>query len=269
MNDDNAQFIIIGGAEDKEHDKEILKKVCSYMDINNDLLLIVTVASEYPKEVLEKYKRVFGSLNVKKIEGLFINDRMDAYSQENITLVDRSKIIFFTGGDQLRITSMIGGTPINDSIKEAVKKGCIIVGTSAGASVMPNVMIVEGEEEESPKKGIIQMSPGLGLVKDVIIDQHFAQRGRIGRLLSGIAQNPQILGIGIDEDTAIIVCRDGYLKVIGNSAVYFIDGRNITYTTVSEQNPDEILSMYNVTLHILKAGEIFDLKIKKPFEEEG
>jgi cyanophycinase len=133
---------------------------------------------------------------------------------------------------------------------------------------MSDTMIVQGKDEDSPRKCTLKMSPGLGLIKDVIIDQHFAQRGRIGRLLAGIAQNPEVLGIGIDEDTGIIVNKCGKIEIIGEGAVYFIDGSSITYTNVSELHADDILSMHNVKLHILTDGNKFDLIKKLPFEEE-
>ncbi len=129
-------------------------------------------------------------------------------------------------------------------------------------------MIVSGEDEESPRKCTLKMSPGLGFIKNVIIDQHFAQRGRIGRILAGIAQNPEILGIGIDEDTAIVVNEKSILKVIGSGAVYIIDGTDITHTNVSEQYQDEILSIFNVKMHILIKGNAFDLNKRAPMEEE-
>ena len=133
---------------------------------------------------------------------------------------------------------------------------------------MSDTMIVEGSDEQSPRKCTLKMAPGLGLIKDVIIDQHFAQRGRIGRLLTGIAENPEVLGIGIDENTAIIVNQEGKVEVIGAGAVYFIDGSKITYTNVSELYGEDILSMYNVKLHILTNGKKFDLIKKLPFEED-
>ena len=143
-----------------------------------------------------------------------------------------------------------------------------MVGTSAGASVMSETMVVKGEDDESPRKCTLKMAPGLGLIEGVMIDQHFAQRGRIGRLLTGIAQNPEVLGIGIDEDTALVVRDNGDAQVIGSGAVYFLDARNITYSNVSEQNYDEVLSMFNVNLHVLKEGDKYNLLIKKPFEED-
>ena len=130
-------------------------------------------------------------------------------------------------------------------------------------------MISSGEDEESPRKCTLKMSPGLGLIDSVIIDQHFAQRGRIGRLLTAVAQNPEVLGIGIDEDTAIVVSDKGIAEVIGSGAVYFLDGSSIVYSNVSEQYCDEVLSMFNVKLHVLKEGNKFNLIKKVPFEEDN
>lgn len=264
----NGNLIIIGGAEDKEGRKKILEEVCNCINKQSDTLLVVTVATLYPVEVAQKYREVFNSLGVKNIEVLDISNREDSFEKKNLELIERSKLIFFTGGDQLRITSLIGGTPVFDALKEAGKKGKYIVGTSAGASVMSDTMIVEGEDEESPRKCTLKMSPGMGFIENVIIDQHFAQRGRIGRLLTGIAQNPEVLGIGIDENTAIIVNKNAILEVVGEGAVYIIDGSTISYSNVSEQHSDDVLSMYNVKLHVLKERDKFSLERRTPFEED-
>lgn len=264
----SGNLIIIGGAEDKEGDKEILKRVARYIDSEREKLVIATIATEYPEKSYKKYKNVFNKLGIKNIEKLDISSRDDAFNEKNINLVNDANLLFFTGGDQLRITSMIGGSPIYDAIKNLANSGGLIAGTSAGASVMSDTMIVQGEDDESPHKCTLKMSPGLGLVNNIIIDQHFAQRGRIGRLLTAIAQNPEVLGIGIDEDTAIIVSDKGTAEVIGSGAVYFIDGSSIDYSNVSEQYSDEILSMFNVKLHVLKEGNKFNLLKKVPIEED-
>ena len=255
----SGNLIIIGGAEDKKGKKEILTRVCDCINKENDILLVATIATEYPKEAASKYKKAFGEIGVRHIEILDISKRRDAYKKENISLIKKASLIFFTGGDQLKITSLLGGSPAYSALKEMYDKGIYIVGTSAGASVMSGTMIIDGNNEEAPKKCILEMSPGLGLIKNVIVDQHFDQRGRIGRLLTGVAQNPEVLGIGIDENTAIVVNKDGEILVIGEGAVYFIDGSEISYTNVSEQNNEEVLSMYNVKLHVLKNGNRFSL----------
>ena len=264
----SGNLIIIGGAEDKRGKKEILKKVAEYINTKEDKMLIATIATEYPEKTYDDYKNIFIKLGIKNIDKLDISKREDAFNDKNINLIKTTNLLFFTGGDQLRITSMIGGNPIYNVIKELCINGVVIAGTSAGASVMSDTMIVEGEDDESPHKCTLKMSPGLGLVKNIIIDQHFAQRGRAGRLLTAIAQNPEVLGIGIDEDTAILVSDKGTAEVIGSGAVYFIDGSGITYSNVSEQYSNEILSMFNVKLHVLKEGDKFNLLKKIPFEED-
>ncbi|MPM21270.1 Cyanophycinase [bioreactor metagenome] len=263
-----GNLIIIGGAEDKKGEKEILKEVCSKLDRENEELVIATVATELPEEVGKEYTKIFRNLGVKKISILDIQERDNAFEEKNIDMLKAASIVFFTGGDQLKITSLLGGTPLYKVIKDIYKDGCVFVGTSAGASVMSDTMIISGSNDDSPKKCTVKMAPGLGLIKDVIIDQHFAQRGRVGRLLGAIAENPECLGIGIDEDTAIEVCDKGYFKVIGSSAVYVIDASNISYTNVSEQNPDELLSMFNVRMHVLKCDDKFDLVKRQPFENK-
>ena len=267
-NDLSGNLIIIGGAEDKQGKREILKRVCNSIDKNNDTLLIATIATEYPKEAAAKYKRVFNDLKVRNLKVLDISTRNDAFEESNVDLIKNCELIFFTGGDQLRITSLIGGTPVYDALRECLINGVFIVGTSAGASVMSDTMIVQGNDDDSPRKCTLKMAPGLSFIRHVMIDQHFAQRGRIGRLLAGIAENPEVLGIGIDENTAIVVNDQGIIEVIGEGAVYFIDGSNISYTNVSELHCDEILSMHNVKLHILTNGNKFDLAKRSPFEEE-
>ncbi|MGL5244227.1 MAG: cyanophycinase [Sarcina sp.] len=263
--DINGSLIIIGGAEDKKGNKKILKYVANKAK-ELGCILIVTVATEHPDSVGSEYRKIFEMLGVKKINELHVKEREHCYDEKNINLVKNTSVIFFTGGDQLRITSILGGTPIYSEMVEACKRNCIFVGTSAGASVMSDTMIIGGEDDESPRKCTLKMAPGLGLLENIIIDQHFAQRGRIGRLLSGISQNPGVLGIGIDEDTAIIVEMNGVLTVIGSGAVYIIDGSGIKYTNVSEQYEDELLTMFNVTLHVLTPGKRFNLITRIPFE---
>lgn len=264
----SGNLIIIGGAEDKDGDREILRKLTDYLDKEKGILLIATIATENPEKSYSKYNSVFSKLGVKNIKSLDVNSRREAFDIENTKLVKEADLLFFTGGDQLRITSILGGTPIYDALKELCNNGGLIAGTSAGASVMSDTMIVTGEDDESPRKCTLKMSPGLGLVRNIIIDQHFAQRGRIGRLLTGIAQNPEVLGIGIDEDTAIIVSDKGVAEVVGSGAVYFIDGSSIVYSNVSEQYAEDVLSMFNVKLHVLKEGNRFNLIKKIPFEED-
>ncbi|WP_376770482.1 cyanophycinase [Clostridium lacusfryxellense] len=258
-------LIIIGGAEDKKGEKKILQEVCAHIDKESQLLVIVTVATQLPVEVGNEYSNLFYNMGIKNISVLDVRKRADALKSENVDLIEKASLVFFTGGDQLRITSILGGTPLYKTMKRRHSEDCVFVGTSAGASVMSDIMIVTGPDDESAKKCTLKMAPGLGLITGVLIDMHFAQRGRIGRLLVGVAENPEVLGIGIDEDTSIIINRENVLRVLGSGAVYIIDGSNISDTNVSEQHQDNILSIYNVTMHVLKSEDKFDLKARKPF----
>jgi cyanophycinase len=154
----------------------------------------------------------------------------------------------------------MGGTPLYNSLKNAFSNNTLIVGTSAGASCLCSTMIVSGIDEEAPKKCTIKMAPGLDIIRGVLIDQHFAQRGRIGRLLNAVAQNPGILGIGIDENTAVIFDDKSTFNIMGTGAVTIVDGRDITFTNVSELSPDEILAITDLRLHILPKGYSYDIE---------
>ena len=260
-----GNLVIIGGAEDKYGQSKILKEVVKIIGGSDSKLVILTTATEQPKIVGDEYIEVFGKLGINNIDVLNINSRNDANKEYVVEIIRNSTGIFFTGGDQLRITSILGGTKAYIAMQDAYNNGTVIVGTSAGASVMSSNMIVTGDENNPARKCTLKMAPGIGLFEEVIIDQHFHQRGRIGRLLCGVAENPNIVGIGIDEDTAIRVFPDSHFEVLGTNAVTIIDGRSITSSNVSELSPDEILAIINVTLHILPEGYGFDMKKKQAF----
>lgn len=254
-------LIIIGGHEDKEKRREILKEVARR--VQGGKLVIATVASHQPEGYFESYQEGFGGLGVGELAELYIEERVEASREDKLGLLDGAAGVFFSGGDQLRITSQIGDTPLEARIREVYERGGVIAGTSAGASVMCETMLVKGTSKESYRIGDLQMAPGLGLVRGVIIDQHFAERGRIGRLLGAVAQNPRVLGIGIDEDTAIVL-EGSHFTVIGSGAVYVADGEGITHSNIAEARTEEPLSLYDVRLHVLSRGDAFDLERRKP-----
>ncbi len=254
-----GSLIIVGGREDKEKERRILKVIV--VRNGNGHMVIATVASAMASDLWKEYKSVFTHMGVKHISHLHVDQAEDARDPDVIKIMDKAKTVFFTGGDQLKITTKIGGTPIFQRMLEIYESGGIIAGTSAGASMMGETMLVGSEATESHKVGNWMMAPGLGLVKNMIIDQHFAQRGRIGRLLGAVALNPGVLGIGIDEDTAIIV-EDGMFKVVGTNAVYVVDGTAVTYTNISEAAAEKTMSMHNVKIHILSCEEVFDLQTR-------
>jgi cyanophycinase len=176
-----------------------------------------------------------------------------------------ASVIFFAGGDQLKITSRFGGTQICEIVRQRYAEGALIAGTSSGAAVMSETMLVAGGEDNNSHQGKedVRMAPGLGFLPGVIIDQHFAERGRISRLLGAIAQNPRLLGIGIDEDTAICFTGHHKFSVIGSGAVYVIDAKNMSFTDVAEDTR-ATSSIHGIALHVLAAADEFDLTTRTP-----
>ncbi len=255
-----GDLVIIGGAEDKYGESRILEEVVNIIGGEDARIGIFTTATQHPEEVGEDYRDVFLRLGVRDTDILNINSREEANMEDNVRRIKDATGFFFTGGDQLRITSILGGTKVYEALHDCYNRGTAVIGTSAGASVMCSTMIVEGNSNDAARKCTLKMAPGLRLLEGVIIDQHFDQRGRLGRLLCGIAENPGILGIGIDEDTAIRVYPEEYFEVLGNNAVTVVDGRSIKSTNVSELKPDEILAITNASLHVLSKGYGYDFK---------
>ncbi len=261
MADAAGPLIIIGGHEDKEGDRVILKEVARRL--KGDRLVIATVASHEPDGYFDSYRKAFRDLGVDDLVELYVHERAESQSEEALAVLDGAGGVFFSGGDQLRISSQIGDTPIERRVRQLHASGAVIAGTSAGASVMSETMLVKGPSAESYRIGELHMAPGLGLIRDVIIDQHFAERGRYGRLLGAVAHNPRLLGIGIDEDTAIIAEGDGF-RVIGAGAAYVVDGEESTHSNIAEARAERALSMFNIRMHVLSDGDSFDLKARSP-----
>lgn len=254
-------LIIIGGHEDKDGECVILNEVLKHLPAKK--LVLTTVASQEPESYFEDYQKSFARLGLNDLTHVYIADRSESSSPEKLSALHDICGVFFSGGDQLRISSQIGDTPFETRIIDIYKNGGVIAGTSAGASVMAETMLIRGPNAESHRIGDLHMAPGMGLLRDVIIDQHFAERGRIGRLLGAVALNPRILGIGIDEDTAIVVRRRKF-EVIGSGAVYIVDGAGVTRSNITEAEDRRTLSIHDVTLHVLSAGDHFDLRTRKP-----
>jgi cyanophycinase len=203
---------------------------------------------------------------VKQVEKLEIESRDEARKPETVAKIADAAGVFFTGGDQLRITSQIGDTPTFEKLHELHRRGVVIAGTSAGASVVCETMLVAGEGRESHRiDDSLKMAPGLGLVPGMIVDQHFAERGRLGRLLGAVAHNPVMLGVGIDEDTAIII-ENGHFTVLGSGAIYVIDAREVTYSNIADATLGQTLSVHHLILHTLVHGERFELHDRRPFQ---
>jgi cyanophycinase len=255
-------LIIIGGAEDKNGESLILKQAPEMME-PQDKLTILTTATEHPEEVGKEYQDVFSRIGMKNIHILNINTRADANDPKICEEIRDTTCIFLTGGDQLRLTSILGGTETYNELRNVYYSGGIIMGTSAGASVMSSTMVVQGTDNEPAKKCTLKMAPGLGFFEGTIIDQHFDQRGRFGRLLCGVAENPGVLGIGIDEDTAIKLFPDKHFEILGSNTVTVIDGNTIKSSNVSELAQNEMLAIIGVTVHTLPAGYGYNMHTRE------
>ena len=252
-------LIIIGGHEDKKGDKLILKLLADR--IGSGKLVVATIASSLPAEMWEEYERLFRGLGIRHVHHLEVTSREEAKSEAKYGILDDAAGVFFTGGDQLKLTSLLGDSPVYERLKEIYERGGIIAGTSAGASVVCETMLVSGGGDESSRIGTkVAMAPGFGMISGVIIDQHFAQRGRIGRLIGAVAQNPRMLGIGIDENTAIVCDPTNCFQVLGEGAVYVVDGQDISYTNLTDEETDRTLSAFGMRLHVLSMGDSFDMQ---------
>ncbi|HUQ87022.1 MAG TPA: cyanophycinase [Vicinamibacterales bacterium] len=255
-----GSLLIIGGNETKQVTNPILEELTAH--IGRGKLVIATFASNEPSPQWERYRRLFKKMGVRRIEHLDARSRDELMINPLEKITEGASAIFFGGGDQLKITSRFGGTPTCEAIRKLYAAGAMIAGTSSGASVMSETMLVAGDGDGSDNQSL-RMAPGLGFIPGVIIDQHFAERGRIGRLLAAVAQNPRLLGLGIDEDTAVHFDGDDRFRVLGAGAVYVVDGRNGTYSNIAEDSVSAS-SMHGMIVHVLTTADTFDLTTRLP-----
>jgi cyanophycinase len=254
-----GSVIIIGGAEDKVRDRVILNRFASLAGGRDATVAVISTASSLGAEAGERYRQVFGDLGIERVRPLHAITRPQANDESAARVVKDATGIFLTGGNQLRLSSTIGGTRLADAILERFRHGAVIAGTSAGASTMSSHMIAFGTSGATPKHRMAQIAAGLGVLPGVIVDQHFQQRNRLGRLLSLIAQNPSLLGLGVDEDTAGVVGPDHIMEVIGRGSITVVDGAG-SETDAWEIHGHRPLMISGVVLHSLPAGYRFDLR---------
>ncbi len=254
-------LIIIGGAEDRAGERRILRVFAE--QVAGGRAVLATVATELPQEHAEMYEAAFSDLGIGELAVLHLDDLSEERDAASVAILDGAAGIFLTGGDQPRVSPRLGDTPVHDRIRTLWQSGAVLAGTSAGASVMSEAMLVGGAGSASHRMGDLHLAPGLGILRDVVIDQHFAERGRFGRLVGVVAHSPHILGLGIDEDTAIIAHR-GAFEVIGSGAVYVFDASHATSSNVVEAHPDEPVSLHDLTVHVLAAGERYDMTARMP-----
>ncbi|PSB11212.1 cyanophycinase [Pleurocapsa sp. CCALA 161] len=255
----SGQLIIIGGAEDKEGECQILREFIRRAGGRDAKIVIMTVATSLPGEVGSDYRYLFEKLGADRVKIVDTEQREDASDSGNLEVIENATGVFFTGGDQARITNVLKDTAIDDLLHQKFEQGLVIAGTSAGAAMMADIMIVEGEGETNPRLDTVTLEPGMGFLSQVAIDQHFSQRGRLGRFVSALIQQPAVLGFGIDENTAIAVNGDE-IEVLGEGAVTIVDVANISHTNLKESLHDEALAICGAKLHILPNGYRFSLK---------
>ncbi|NQX42254.1 cyanophycinase [Pedobacter steynii] len=225
---------------------------------------IITTASLVPERVGEEYIKAFGQLDVQDVGVLNINSREQANSEENSGRVKAADVIIFTGGDQLRLSSIFGGTAIHQILLDKYQdEPVVIAGTSAGAAASSKNMIYQGSSKDALLKGEVKITGGLGFIDGVIVDTHFVQRGRIGRLLYATASNPGILGIGLGEDTGLYISNGNIMEAIGSGMVILVDGRNMADTNLTDVDMGQPVSINNMTVHVMCDGDIYDLTAHK------
>lgn len=262
-----GHLLVIGGAEDKYNERRILKKFLSLAGGENAEILIVPVASDYPEFAADVYVQAFRNLGVANPRVLRATSRQDVFQADADALLDGVTGVFISGGDQMRLVSILGGTKFAQKLREMVSETEIVLaGTSAGAAGMSTAMIVRGDSAPHPHKNSVRLSPGLGFLKNIIIDQHFTERGRISRLITAVSYNPYNLGIGIDENTAIILDKEGVLEVFGQGAVTIVDGSQITYNEIAEVDDFESFSVCGVQMHIIGDGLMYDYFARHPLQ---
>lgn len=250
--------MVIGGAEDKVRDRVILARFVVLAGGAAARIAVISTASSLGPEAGARYREVFGGLGAAETTPIHAMTRLQANDEHTAAIVRRSTGVFLTGGNQLRLSSTLGGTRLAEAIVARSHEGVVVAGTSAGASAVSTHMIAFGASGATPKHRMAQTAAGLGLLPGVIVDQHFQQRNRLGRLLSLIAQNPSLLGLGVDEDTAGVVGPDQVMEIIGRGSITVVDGA-ASETDAWEVRGHQPLMISGVVLHSLPAGYRFDL----------
>lgn len=256
------RFLIpIGGNEKKSEDSEIFRKMVELAGGSQARIVVVPTASEQPREVAHNYQNLFSVFNPKSIHVVHIGERTDAGSTKLAKIIEETTLFMFGGGDQLRLSSLIGGTPLHHALSERYQSGyCVVAGTSAGAAVIPEMMIFQNNKFRNFRKGGTEMTKGLGLIHDTIFDTHFTQRSRISRLVNAISTNPALLGLGIGENTGLLIEDETRAKVIGTGTVIVIDGSAIQINHIGYAKNGEPFGLTNVIYSLLTPGMVYDLK---------
>lgn len=258
-------IMIIGGAEDKVHGREILTNFFNRSGATDARIAIIPSASREPAVIGERYREIFNEMGAKGVEILDIRDREHCENPILQNYAENCTGVFMTGGDQLRLCGLLADTPLMNTIRQRAQQGEItLAGTSAGAAVMGHYMIAGGGSGESPNRSLVDITTGLGIIPELLVDQHFHNRNRMARLMSAIAGHADCLGIGIDEDTCAVFEGDGLMQVLGKGTVTVIDPQDMTHTNQHHVGATDPLSICNLKVHVLVYGDRYDLRKRMP-----
>lgn len=251
-------LVPIGGAEDKGRDARILRRFVALAGGKAARIAVIPTASQ-SREAGPRYEQLFEELGARQVEVLDFGTRRDGQDRARLARIEQASAIFFTGGNQLRLSTLLGGTPAAQLIRARNAAGIPVGGTSAGAAILSEHMIAFGREGAAPQADSVRLAPGLGLTNRFVIDQHFRQRDRLGRLLAALAYNPFAIGIGLDEDTAAFIGPDNTLEVEGSGAVTVVDAGELEFSSMAEASERDPVCMLGLKMHLLLAGATYNL----------
>jgi cyanophycinase len=255
-------IIPIGGAEEKENSPQVLKRFVQLAGGRNADIVVIPTASQL-LSTGPRYERIFGDLGAERVSSLDFDTRRDAEEPGRLARLQQATGVFFTGGNQLRLGTLIGGTSVAKALRQMNAAGVPVAGTSAGAAFISEHMIAFGDEGSTPIAGSVRLAPGLGLTNRFIIDQHFRQRDRLGRLLTALAYNPFAVGIGLDEDTAAFIDPDNTVHVEGSGGITVVDAAEVQFSSMDHINEGRPVCLLGVKLHILTRGATFNLHTRR------
>ncbi len=258
-NNVRGDLIAIGGAEDKTRERHVLGRLVGLAGGSNARIAILPVASMIPGDLADAYVRVFRDLGASDIHVFDVRRREEAFDPDRLRQLQECTLVFFTGGDQLRLVVTLGGTPMVQAIRRMNASGVPVAGTSAGAGALCQHMIARGRSGQVAGRHMVNLAAGLGLTNRIVVDQHFSQRHRMGRLFSAVSLNPFLIGVGIDEDTAACLDARNRLSVWGKGSVTIVDGSDIRFTNVHEVEGRKPATVIGLAVHVLTAGGSYDL----------
>ncbi len=257
-------IIPIGGAEQKIRDRGVLRRFVALCGGPEARIAVIPTASQLA-DTGPRYEAIFGDLGVKEAVSLPFLERADCQRDDWLKKLESVDGVFMTGGNQLRLSTTIGGTPVAELLRRRNAAGLHIAGTSAGAAFMSEHMIAFGDEGSTPRSDMVTLAPGLGLTQLAIVDQHFRQRGRLGRLITALTYNPRPIGIGLDEDTAAFIAADDSLEVVGSGAITIVDPSDIDFSSMDSARPHDPVCVLNLRLHVLIQGATYDIPSRRAF----